>query len=140
MKPKFKDTLAWEQAQILMQPALIRVIDNIRKQLEISSWQGTYEQIQTPIPGYQLHLTRHDRSADIDIWNLCFQVCFQEYNPAEANINQEQINSTVEVEIDTSLIDRDTGDVDWHRLETKTENLVKKAFADLEVKDGSLEP
>ena len=27
-----------------MQPALIRVIDNIRKQLDASDWQGTYEE------------------------------------------------------------------------------------------------
>ncbi len=27
-----------------MQPALIRVIDNIRKQLDVSDWQGSYEE------------------------------------------------------------------------------------------------
>ncbi len=31
MKPTFKNRLAWEQAQILMQPAMLRVVDNIRK-------------------------------------------------------------------------------------------------------------
>ena len=36
MYPKFKDTLAYEQANLLMQPAFIRVIDNIRKELDFS--------------------------------------------------------------------------------------------------------
>ena len=57
MKPKFKNKQAWEQAQLLMQPAFIRVIDNLRKQLEQSSWKGTYQEIITPYPGYQLRLT-----------------------------------------------------------------------------------
>ncbi len=30
----------------LMQPALIRVVDNLRKALEASDWQGHYEEIQ----------------------------------------------------------------------------------------------
>ena len=42
MKPKFKTIQAWEQAQVLMQPAFIRVIDNIRKELEVSAWQGSF--------------------------------------------------------------------------------------------------
>ncbi|MEM9163907.1 MAG: hypothetical protein AAGC54_12670 [Cyanobacteria bacterium P01_F01_bin.4] len=41
--PRFVTDLARQQAQILMQPALIRVIDNIRKQLDVSRWQGRYE-------------------------------------------------------------------------------------------------
>ncbi len=43
--PKFADQTAWQQAEILMQPALIRVIDNIRKQLETSSWRGDYQTV-----------------------------------------------------------------------------------------------
>ncbi|NJM89589.1 MAG: hypothetical protein HC847_23000 [Hydrococcus sp. RU_2_2] len=126
MKPKFKDAIAWEQAQLLMQPAFIRTIDNIRKQLDESSWQGTYQEIQSPYPGYILCLTQGDRSVNVDLWNLCFEVCFLDYlsNPAET-IQEEQ-----EVEIDTSLID-ETGEVDWHRLETKTQYLVNRIFASL---------
>ncbi|MGK7915772.1 MAG: hypothetical protein AB4038_09520 [Prochloraceae cyanobacterium] len=133
MKPKFKNTLAWEQAQILMQPAFIRVIDNLRKQLEESSWQGNYQEIKTPLPGYQLCLTRQDRSIEIDIWDLCFQVCFRDYSPTQVDITDEQITASREVEIDTSLIDDETGDVDWHRLETKTQQLVRQVFASLPV-------
>lgn len=42
--PKFATPLATAKAEKLMQPALIRVIDNIRKQLDISDWQGNYEE------------------------------------------------------------------------------------------------
>jgi hypothetical protein len=42
--PKFATPLAQAQIDQLMQPALIRVIDNIRKQLDSSEWQGSYEE------------------------------------------------------------------------------------------------
>ena len=61
MKPKFKSELAWQQAQLLMQPALIRVVDNIRKRLEQTSWKATYQETQVPVPGYQLLLELGDR-------------------------------------------------------------------------------
>jgi hypothetical protein len=123
MKPKFKDAIAWEQAQLLMQPAFIRAIDNIQKQLNESGWQGDYEEIQNPYPGYLLHLTRGERAISVDLWQLCFQVCFLDYHPGSAETSQE-------VDIDTSLID-ETGDVDWQRLETKTQQLVQEVFASL---------
>ncbi|MGB7249428.1 MAG: hypothetical protein WBC73_10850 [Phormidesmis sp.] len=44
MMPKFATPLARVKVEQLMQPALIRVIDNIRKQLEISRWEGAYEE------------------------------------------------------------------------------------------------
>jgi hypothetical protein len=132
MKPKFKNTLAWEQAELLMQPAFIRVIDNIRKQLEDSSWQGSYQEVVDPYPGYQLCLTRQDRLVQVDIWDLCFQICFSNYHPTQSETYGEKITETQEVEIDINLID-ETGDVDWQRLETKTQRIVKRMFADLPV-------
>ncbi|MEL6816727.1 MAG: hypothetical protein AAFP03_18270 [Cyanobacteria bacterium J06598_3] len=42
--PKFATQLARAKVEQLMQPALIRVIDNIRKQLDVSEWQGNYEE------------------------------------------------------------------------------------------------
>jgi hypothetical protein len=130
MKPQFKDTVAWEQAQLLMQPAFIRIIDNIRKELDNSSWQGTYRETQIPYPGYQLCLTYGDRQVTVDVWNLCFQVCFLEYmiSPAEVTVEAETVSP--KVEIDTSLLD-ETGEVDWQRLETKAQRLVRQVFADL---------
>lgn len=45
MPPKITDPVAWQQAELLMQPAFIRVIDHIGKQLEGSDWRGTYEDV-----------------------------------------------------------------------------------------------
>jgi len=146
MKPKFKNIQAWEQAQILMQPAFIRVIDNLRKELEQTQWQGNYTEIQEPIPGYLLYLTHKEYSFKVDIWDLCFQICFSDYHPAESQeiknqaqtmshteVSENQSSSneqSKEVEIDTSLID-ETGDVDWQLLETKTQRIVRNIFANL---------
>ncbi|MBW4546641.1 MAG: hypothetical protein KME25_19675 [Symplocastrum torsivum CPER-KK1] len=124
MKPKFKNTVAWEQAELLMQPALIRIVDQVRKQLEDTTWKATYKDIQTPIPGYQLCLEKQDTSICVDLWELCFQVCFRNYKPVHSELESQ------EVEIDTTLID-ETGDVDWQCLDTKAQQLVAQVFADL---------
>jgi hypothetical protein len=47
MPPKITNSISWQQAEILMQPAFIRVIDNIRKQLDISNWKATYQDVLT---------------------------------------------------------------------------------------------
>ena len=109
-----------------MQPAMIRVIDNIRKQLEESVWTGTYQEVQIPIPGYQLLLELQGEQRSIDIWELCYRVCFLNYQPAHTQIQSQ------EVVIDTSLIDDDTGDVDWNRLDAKASQLIQEIFANLD--------
>lgn len=126
MKPKFKTTQDWEKAQILMQPSLIRVIDNIRKQLDTSRWKGTYEDIQEPFPGHRLRLTYEKRSLTFDIWDLCFQACFLNYPPP----SHCQPEGEVEVEIDLRLFD-EQGEVDWNILDNKVKQLVDAIFADL---------
>ena len=126
MKPKFKDINAWEQAQLLMQPAFIRVVDNLGKQVALSVWEASYQEIQEPYPGYQLSLTREGSCLTVDIWDLCFQVCFSNYYPT----GETPDSTSQEVEIDTSLFD-EKGDVDWQKLERKTQALVQKIFADL---------
>ncbi len=45
MPPKITDPVAWQQAELLMQPAFIRVIDHIRQQLDQSAWKGTYQDV-----------------------------------------------------------------------------------------------
>lgn len=131
MKPIFKTSLAWEQAELLMQPILLRVIDNLRKELETSDWAGTYEEVNDPYPGYRLYLTHQNHTVTVDIWQLCFQICFLNY-PSSAIINEAEINpeATEEVEVDTRLID-ENGDVDWQQLETKTKCQMNSLFASL---------
>lgn len=124
MKPKFKNTVAWQQAELLMQPAFIRVLDQIRKKLDQSSWKVTYENITNPIPGYQVRLQEKNTLVSLDLWELCYQVCFLNYSPAHSEVESKQ------VEIDTSLID-ENGEVDWHCLDTKARELIEKVFAEL---------
>ncbi|MDV3000006.1 MAG: hypothetical protein N5P05_001612 [Chroococcopsis gigantea SAG 12.99] len=124
MKPKLRNISAWEQAEMLMQPAFIRVIDNVRKQLDLCTWQWKYEERETDYPGYLLRLTKNDRSVTVDIWELCYRVCFLDYQ-------ETQGEEDVFVDIDTGLLKAD-GDVDWQSLEDKTQNIVTAIFTNLE--------
>lgn len=164
MPPKINNPVVWQQAELLMQPVFIRVIDHIGKQLEASKWRGTYQdvliwpaattdetkalvnqlrqqketaspedlaeidhalsQLPNPYPGYHLCLQHQGLQQNIDLWELCYQVCFLDYSPLE---NQFHSNP---VEIDTSLID-ETGDVDWQRLDAKAGKLVEAVFTNL---------
>ncbi|MBE9004088.1 hypothetical protein IQ259_03355 [Fortiea sp. LEGE XX443] len=159
MPPKITNPVAWQQAELLMQPAFIRVVDNIRKQLDASAWTGTYQDVliwppsttdemkalvtgllqeiesatpeeadeirhtlarlPMPHPGYHLQLQRQEQKISVDLWELCYQVCFANYSPENEA-----------VDIDTSLID-ELGEVDWQHLENKTKELVAQVFANL---------
>lgn len=162
MKPRFATIETWQQAELLMQPAYIRLIDNLRKQLDVSNWRGTYrdvlvwaddipdetkalvaqlqQQLETaspeqateiqstlshlpsPYPGYELCLQNGDRQVNVDLWGLCYQICFRS--------DATEWNDDLPVEIDTSLFDQ-TGEVDWNRLEDKTKQLVEQIFTSL---------
>lgn len=156
----FESPHARQLADQLMQPALIRIIDNIRKQLETSDWQGTYQETQLwpegtqeatlqrfkelqaqlnqaspeaaeaireeltqlpqPFPGYELHLTKAEQERVVDVWHLCYCVCFQEY-PVTAG----------PVSIDPAIIDREINDVDWLVLDNKAKAIVEDVFNQL---------
>ncbi|MGV2827431.1 hypothetical protein [Myxosarcina sp. GI1(2024)] len=128
-KPTFKTRLAWEQARILMQPAMLRVVDNIRKELEVSDWKGSYREVNEPIPGYHLCLSKPEHQIEVDVWELCYQVCFQEYNPVRHLFSQADTRP-YKVEIDTRLLD-DLGEIDWQLLESKAQQSVRQVFASL---------
>jgi hypothetical protein len=143
------------QAEQLMQPTLIRVIDNLRKQIETTSWQSKYVErvlwpasateadqqkvkeiaasletatpdqeqqlrqqlntLPTPLPTYQLHLTQDGNTVVLDVWQLCFQVCFVNYEPG------------VPVRVDRGLLDTDH-EIDWMALDEKAQNHVSVAI------------
>ena len=46
MKPQINDLNTWNQAELLLQPAFIRVIDNFRKAVESTDWESRYEDLQ----------------------------------------------------------------------------------------------
>lgn len=163
MTLKFATLESWEQAERLMQPAFIRVIDNIRKHLEQSSWHGTYEDVQVwpddtppetrqrvlklqdkladadpnevgdiqrtletlpqPFPGYELCLTQADHRIHVDLWDLCYHICFSNYGVDEGD-------RTTPVEVDQTLFD-ETGEVDWHQLDAKARDRIAAIFDQL---------
>lgn len=47
MLPPISDPQTWQAAEQLMQPALIRLLDNLRKALETADWTSSYETIKT---------------------------------------------------------------------------------------------
>jgi hypothetical protein len=124
MLPKFGDELAWQQAEFLMQPIYIRIIDRIRQQSETSIWQVSYEEVKNPHPTNYLCLQSGDRQLKFDIWDLCYQVCFVNYFGSHSELE------TQTVEIDTSLIDLEAGTPDWHRLDRKAKEVIARIFAD----------
>lgn len=174
--PKFQNMEVWRQADALMQPAFIRLIANLGKRLDESTWQGKYEDVlvwaegidpatkaqvlqlrdeltlletQTdphsvarsaeieqalaalpaPFPGYNLWLTKADQQKCVDIWEVCYRICFRDYD-AESGTSRSRgfghppSNS---VEVDTTLFD-ETGEVDWDRLDAKTRKVVGQIF------------
>lgn len=174
--PKFQDFAAWQQAEALMQPAFIRLIDNIRKQLEDSSWKGSYidtstwspdvteevkfqvKQLQAelekaapnevdaieealaalpaPVTSYQLCLEQNGQQVPIDLWNLCYQICLQDYDTASDRSSTATDVAQDEVAVDTSLFD-ENGEVDWNRLDEKTRQVVEAIFAGLPSQAGN---
>jgi len=159
MPPNIPNSTTWQQAEILMQPAFIRIVDNIRKHLDTSKWKGSYHDVliwpagttdetksiviqlledsknataedllaikqklallPIPHPGYHLRLQYQEQVVNMDLWDLCYQVCFVDYSP-----------ENVLVDIDTNLLD-EFGEVDWQYLESKTKGLVQRIFDNL---------
>jgi hypothetical protein len=125
MQPKFASELAWQQAELLMQPIYIRIIDRIRQQGEVSSWEVSYEEVRDPHPIHYLCLQSGDKQLRYDIWDLCYQVCFLNYDGSHSEV-ESQI-----VEIDTSSIDMEAGSPDWTRLDNKAKDVVARIFNNL---------
>ncbi len=63
-----------------------------------------------------VYLTKGDYQVQKNIWQLCFEICFHNFNPQKT------------VTIDKLLID-DDGEVNWQQLEIKTKKQVKTLFA-----------
>lgn len=171
--PKFQDQATWQQAEHVMQPALIRVIANVGKRLEQTpDWQGVYEdvpvweagvdeaiktqvielrsllesatadtvdeirqalaQLPAPYPGYQLRLSREDQVVTVELWDLCYQICFRNYDSATGTSWTRGFGQgkSQGVEIDADLF-KDNGDVDWVVLDAKAQQVVARVFANL---------
>jgi hypothetical protein len=123
MKPKFADELAWQQAELLMQPAYIRLVDQIRRQTEENSEvEVSYIEVTEPYPSNLLCLNKSDRELKVDIWHLCFQICFTNFEEIREYPNRS-------AQIDTSLFDQASAEVDWTKLDNKAQETVAQVFA-----------
>lgn len=138
MKPEFASVAAWEQADYLMQPALIRVIDQLRQALETIPWRSRYEEVQEPFPGHQLILEKGDRHYRVNIWDLCFQVCFANYQPQPLVNDLPDHQESLVVEIDQSLFQ--DNDIDWTALDNKAQRCVQALIDALPVIDAAETP
>ncbi len=129
--PKIKDITTWQQAELIMQPAFIRIVDHIRQNLESCTWQESYEEIHEPEPQYLLSLKQEDQLVQVDLWQLCYAVCFRDYvvdnhhHPEHPEHSKHQ-----EVKIDLELIDP-RGDIAWEALDRKAKALVDNIFVNL---------
>jgi hypothetical protein len=127
MKPTFATELAWQQAELLMQPAYIRVVDQIRRQTEEttaenSAIQISYKEVTEPYPSNLLCLNQDSQELQVDIWDLCFQVCF-------TNFEEIQQKPAQVAQIDESLFDPKTAELDWIKLDAKAQTAVAQVFA-----------
>ena len=163
MKPSFETPADWEYTNILMQPAFIRLLDNIRKLTdELSSWKTSYQEalvwgaevseeergrigllqqelktttdndraydieqiletLPKPYPAYEWRLEYGDEVVTIDVWELCYKICFTaDFNP----------QSEAAAKVDLALFEED-GEVDWTRLDEKAKQLVMAVLSQL---------
>ena len=125
MQPKFASELAWQQAEFLMQPIYIRIIDRIRQQSEVSTWKVSYEEVRDPHPINYLCLEFGQRQLKFDIWDLCYQVCFLNYDGSHSELESQV------VEVDASLIDMEAGSPDWTRVDNKAKDVIASIFDNL---------
>jgi len=44
---------------------------------ELAEIEQTLAQMPTPHPGYQLSLQYQDQHFSVDLWGICYQVCFR---------------------------------------------------------------
>jgi hypothetical protein len=162
MKPTFADEATWEKANVLMQPAFIRLLDNIRKLTEeLSTWKSSYQEnlvwdaaisdeerarigllqqelksttdndraydieqiletLPKPYPAYEWKLERDEELVTIDVWELCYKICFTvDYDPSVDR----------PARVDESLFD--DGEVEWTVLDEKAKRLVTEILSQL---------
>ena len=157
--PQFATEQDRQYVQLLMQPALIRIIDNIRKQLDESPWQGSYrdETIwpETASPEQQqqylslqammeeavpedydrLQVALEQLPTPQHVYTLCLK---KQDQIQEVDIWQlcyrlcaQDPDLDRPVQVDMTLFDMEIQDVDWIRLDEKARQLLSAIFAQL---------
>ncbi|MEL7068429.1 MAG: hypothetical protein AAGN15_07225 [Cyanobacteria bacterium J06581_3] len=156
--PKFATPEDRAKVKQLMQPALIRVIDNIRKQLDSVTWQGRYEeelrwpdgttpeqQQEYAALQKQLHGVppeEHDRvsalMSELPQPSPLYTLRLTQDNYEDQAIDIWNLCYRVcaasgdsdSIQADETLFDED-GEVDWRLLDDKTRMLIEEIFLNL---------
>ncbi|MEO0767933.1 MAG: hypothetical protein AAFY72_00640 [Cyanobacteria bacterium J06649_4] len=161
--PKFATSFARAKVEKLMQPALIRVIDNIRKQLDQVDWKGTYEEEliwpEGTTPEQQqeyaalqklLHGVppeEHDRVAALmsalpqpsPLYTLKLEHADRENQTIDIWALCYRVCSSTDDVSDSVEMEADdslfaeSGEVDWLVLDNKTKSLIEGIFAEFPV-------
>ncbi len=131
----YEDVEVWEadvdeatKAQVMelrssLETATAETVDQIRQSLA---------QLPAPYPGYQLRLKNGEQEVAVELWDLCFQICFRNYDSATGTSWTRGFGQgkSQGVQVDTDLF-KDNGDVDWVVLDGKAQQVVERVFANL---------
>ena len=158
--PQFATAQDQRYAQTLMQPALIRIIDNIRKQLDVSDWEGSYRDDML----WPAETTAEQKQQYLALQEMLETATSDEYDQIQSTLAQlptpqhlytlclKQPNRQQEIDvwqlcyrlcdvdnsndgpisIDTSLFNLEIGDIDWISLDQKAKRLVEETFQALD--------
>ncbi|MEM8614242.1 MAG: hypothetical protein AAGF93_19640 [Cyanobacteria bacterium P01_H01_bin.105] len=82
--PQFATAQDQRYAQALMQPALIRIIDNIRKQLDTSDWSGSYRDDMS----WPAETTAEQKQQYLTLQDMLETATSEEYDQIQAVLSQ----------------------------------------------------
>jgi hypothetical protein len=129
----YKDVQVWAEGVSGDTKALVM---QLRSQLEgateeqAEAIEQQLAQLPAPFPGYWLYLSRGNNQITLDLWELCYQICFKNYDSIHGTSHTADEPIGESVAIDPKLFD-ETGEVDWHRLDDKARQIVEEVFAKL---------
>lgn len=156
----FASPIQRQRAEILMQPTLIRVIDNLRKELEASALRGTYQEQPMWPPGTtapqkeqfnqlmaQLEAAEPEEAVAIRTELSRLPQPFPAYELHVHRAEEEPIqvidvwelcyrvcldnyHPEVPAKVDANLLEAD-GDIDWLALDEKAKGIIQKIFQQL---------
>ncbi len=120
----YEDIATWPEGTTLEQQqqrdVILQQLDRARPD-EVPALEAALAALPEPAMAYRLNLSRDDQLVQFDLWQLCYQVCFQNYVPGSSEATGSE--ATDEVEIDETLLD-DYGEVDWGALDIKVQQVV----------------
>lgn len=134
-KGQYETTYAWPEGTTPDAKAeVLWLYDKLEGAAKSASDQADIEcqleELPQPVPVYLLHLEKENQRRTINLWELCYQICLEDYAP------EIESKGFAEVSLDQAKPDRclfeDSGEVDWVRLDRKTAGVIQAAFQALE--------